>query len=180
MAMMDEAMALACGTADDLEAAAMSACSFFTACYYTADFARVEEWGPMMRRRGLIAAEAGPGAVISSHCDSVQGTLLCHLGRWREAERVLVQAFEGLEEVMPGSAWHPPIALADLRVMQGRLAEAEALLLGRDGHIQALLPTARLHLARRDYALACVTASRGLRLMGDDRVRAAALLGVLV
>ena len=180
MAMMDEAMALACGTADDLEAAAMSACSFFTACYYTADFARVEEWGPMMRRRGLIAAQAGPSAIISSHCDSVQGTLLCHLGRWHEAERVLMHAFEGIERVMPGSAWHPPIALADLRIMQGRLAEAEALLLGRDGHMQALLPTARLHMARHDHALACATASRGLRLMGQDRVRAAALLGVLV
>ena len=47
---------------------------------------------------------------------------------------------------MPGPSWHPDIALADLRVRQGRLADAEALLLGKDQAMQALLPAARLHL----------------------------------
>ncbi|HEX2063046.1 MAG TPA: hypothetical protein VHE80_01355, partial [Acidimicrobiales bacterium] len=40
MALLDEAMALACGPADDLDAAGRSVCSFFTACYYAADFER--------------------------------------------------------------------------------------------------------------------------------------------
>lgn len=119
-------------------------------------------------------------SILNSHCHSVQGMLLCHSGRWGEAEDVLVRAYEAIEEAMPGSAWHPPIALAELRIFQGRLAEAETLLVGRDDHIQALLPMARLHLARGDFELACATARRGLRMMGDDRVRGAALLGVLV
>jgi tetratricopeptide (TPR) repeat protein len=181
MVMIDEAMALACsGATGDLDVLGKSVCSFFTACYYTADFERVESWTRTLRQRGLLEDIPGPQAFLSSHCDSVQATLLCHLGRWGEAEQVLLRAQDTIEELMPGTAWYPPIALAELRILQGRLTEAEALLLGRDDHILALLPTARLHLARGDHDLACATAHRGLRMIGDDRIRAATLLGILV
>lgn len=181
MAMIDEAMALACGGgASDGDFIGKSVCSFFTACYFTADFERVEMWGQVLRQRGILGSAPGSQIFLNSHCESVRGTLLCHLGRWKEAEDLLTRVLAQQEEIMPGTAWHPPIALAELRILQGRLAEAEALLLGRDDSMQALLPTARLHLARGDFDLACATARRGLRLMGSDRVRAAALLGVLV
>ena len=181
MAMLDEAMALACGgIATDEDAVGKSVCSFYTACYHTADFSRVGSWSEAFRRRGLLGHQPGTQAFLSSHCDSVRATLLWQLGRWSEAEDVLVRAYEAIEAVMPGVAWHPPIALAELRILQGRLAEAEALLLGRDDNLQALVPMARLHLARRDWDLACAAARRGLRLLGVDRVRGAALLGVLV
>ncbi|MHB8463209.1 MAG: hypothetical protein ACYDH6_21670 [Acidimicrobiales bacterium] len=182
MAMIDEAMALVCA-GDVSDVAGQSVCSFFTACYFTGDVERVEAWSPVLRERGLIGARAtGPLAILNSHCDTVQGTMLCHLGRWREAEEVLERALAAIREAMPMTAAsiHPATALADLRILQGRLAEAEALLLGRDDIMEALLPMARLHLAQRDHDLACATARRGVRLMGEDRVRAAALLGVLV
>ena len=180
MAMTDEALALACGgSTKDAGVVGKSMCSFFTACYVAADFERVEVWGRVLRQRGLVGPAPGAQAYLRSHCDSVRGTLLCHLGRWSEADEVLTRALAEIEEVMPGSAWHPPIALAELRILQGRLTEAEALLLGRDDHLQALLPTARLHLTRGDFDLARATARRGLRLVADDRVRAVALLGVL-
>ena len=44
MALLDEAMALACGPADDTGVAAKSVCSFFTACYFAADFERAGSW----------------------------------------------------------------------------------------------------------------------------------------
>ena len=180
MALLDEAMALACGPADDTEAAGKSACSFFTACYYSADFERAAAWAELLRRHGLIGNEWGDRVFLSSHCDAVQAALLVELGRWGEAEAVLVRAKEDFERVMGMPSWHPDIALADLRIRQGRLAEAEALLLGKDQAVQALLPAARLHLARGDLDLAVATARRGLRAMGDDRLRAAELLAVLV
>ncbi|MDQ4098810.1 MAG: hypothetical protein M3144_13205, partial [Actinomycetota bacterium] len=180
MALLDEAMALACGGSHDAMVVGKSVCSFFTACYVTADFERVETWSPLLRQRGIIGSAPGPQAYTNSHCSSVQGTVLCQLGRWSEAEDVLQSAYVAIEEVMPGSGWHPTIALAELRILQGRLAEAESLLLGRDDHLQALTPTARLYLARGDYDLAAATARRGLRMLVEDRVRAAALLGVLV
>ncbi|MFN0026449.1 MAG: hypothetical protein ACKV2O_04570 [Acidimicrobiales bacterium] len=181
MAMLDEAMALACGPADDMGAAAKSVCSFFTACYFTADFARASTWADLLRRQGLIG-NAAPGPVfLSSHCDSVQATLLMEMGRWSDAERVLERAIAKFETAMGGvPAWHPAIALADLRTRQGRFTEAEALLIGKDQAMQALLPLCRLHLERGDHELAAATARRGLRMVGQDQLRAAELLTLLL
>jgi len=180
MALLDEAMALACGPADNVEAAGKSVCSFLTACYFAADFDRAGSWADVLRRRGLIGTSAGAPIFLSGHCDSVHATALCELGRWGEAEAVLVGAIAAFETSMGMPSWNPAIALAELRLRQGRLAEAEMLLLGKDGHLQALLPAACLHLARGDHALARATAVRGLRAIGDDRLRAAELLAVLV
>jgi tetratricopeptide (TPR) repeat protein len=180
MSLLDEAMALACGPADDGDAAAKSVCSFFTACYYAADFERAGSWANLLRRHGLIAVERGGPVFLSSHCDSVQAALLVELGQWGEAEAVLARAIDDFEGAMQIPSWHPAIALADLRIRQGRFAEAEMLLVGKDQAMQALLPAARLHLARGDHDLARVTALRGLRVIGDDRLRAAELLSVLV
>ena len=180
MAMLDEAMALACGPADDAEAAGKSVCSFLTACYFAADFDRAGTWADALRRQGLIGGARGGPLILSNHCDSVHATALCELGRWGEAEAMLTRAIDAFEAGMGMPSWHPAIALAELRIRQGRLADAEMLLLGKDGHLQALLPAARLHLARGDHDLARATAARGLRAIGDDRLRAAELLAVLV
>ena len=40
MALLDEAMALACGPANQSDMAFKAVCSFFTACYFAADFDR--------------------------------------------------------------------------------------------------------------------------------------------
>ncbi len=180
MALLDEAMALACGPADDSGAASRSVCSFFTACYFAVDFGRASTWGDLLRQRGLIGPEPPGPAFLSSHCDSVQATLLMELGRWSEAESVLVRAKADFEAAVGPPSWHPDIALADLRVRQGRFTEAEALLLGKEQSLQALLPAARLHFHRGDHQLALATAGRGLRLIGDDRLRAVELLAVQV
>lgn len=180
MALLDEAMALACGPADDREVTAKSVCSFFSACYFAADFERAGSWADLLRQQGLIGSEPGGPAFLSSHCDSVQATLLMELGRWSEAEAMLLKAIADFEAAMGAAAWHPAIALADLRVRQGRHAEAEALLIGRDHYLQALLPLAHLHLERGDHALAAATARRGLRVLGGDRLRAVELLTVLL
>ncbi len=180
MALLDEAMALACGPVDDIETAGKSVCSFLTACYYAADFERAGSWADSLRRQGLIGTAPGVPIWLSNHCDAVQATALCELGRWGEAEALLIGAIEEFENCMPLPSWHPAIALAELRIRQGRLADAEMLLLGKDGQLQALLPAARLHLARGDYDLARATAVRGLRTVANDRLRGTELLAVLV
>ena len=180
MAMLDEAMALACGPVPNSLAVSASVCSFFTACYHAADFGRADTWAELLRRHGLIGPAAGPAVFLSSHCDAVHATLLVELGRWGEAEDLLQRSIEEFRAVLPTPAWHPTIALADLRVRQGRLVDAEQLLLGWDQFMQALLPTARLHLARGDHDLARAVARRGVQVAGSDRLRAAELLTVLV
>ena len=71
-------------------------------------------------------------------------------------------------------------ALAELCVLQGRLTEAERLIGDRRDHSDVVLPLARLHLARGEYEEAIGIAGIGVRHMGDDRVRAARLLGIVV
>jgi tetratricopeptide (TPR) repeat protein len=179
MSMLDEAVALWCGPAIDQDAAGMGVCSFFTACYHAAAFDRVGHWLDDLRRVGLVGPAPGVPVFLSGHCDAVQATALMELGRWTEAEAVLTRAVAEFEACMPLPSWHPAIALADLRTRQGRLADAEALLLGKEAHMQALLPAARLHLARGDTDLAIATASRGLRMVGPDVLRAVELLAIL-
>lgn len=180
MAMLDEAMALVCGPTDDPDTVGKSVCSFFTACCFSADFARVDAWAPLLRERGLLGAGPGIPSFLSSHCDSVQARLLCELGRWSEAEGLLQRAIDDFEQSMGVPSWHPAIVLADLRVSQGRFTDAEVLLLGKETAIEALLPAARLHAARGDTALARQAARRGLRALGVDRLRSAELYAVLV
>ena len=100
MAMLDEAMALACGPADDTATAAKSVCSFFTACYFTADFERAGSWTDLLRQHGLMGPERGAPVFLASHCDSVKATLLMELGQWSEAEAVLVRAKTNFETAM--------------------------------------------------------------------------------
>lgn len=180
MAMLDEAMALACGPSDDEEVAGKSACSFFTACYYSADFDRAASWAELLRARGLIGSGPIVPVFLGSHCAAVHACLLCELGRWGEAEDVLVRAAADFLAATGMPALHPEVQLADLRIRQGRLTDAEALLLGKGQAFEALLPLARLHLARGDHELAAAAAGRGLRAMGDDHLRAVELLTVLV
>jgi tetratricopeptide (TPR) repeat protein len=178
MAQIDEAMALVCGPIERGDVAAKSVCSFFTACYHAVDVERFETWRVLLRERGVVGPEIGSAIFLSSHCDSVHAALLVELGRWGEAEELLVRATAEFEAVMPAVAWHPDIALADLRTRQGRCTDAEVLLLGKEQMVQALLPAARLHQARGDHDLALASAHRGLRVLGDDRLRAAELLAV--
>lgn len=180
MAMLDEAMALVCGPADDDDAAGKSACSFFTACYYSVDFERAASWAELLRAKGLIGAAGITSSFLSSHCATVQACLLCELGRWGEAEALLEQASADFASVTGLPGFHPVVQLADLRIRQGRLHDAEALLLGKGQAFEALLPLARLHLARGDHRLAAAAAGRGLRTLGSDHLRAVELLTVLV
>jgi tetratricopeptide (TPR) repeat protein len=178
MALLDEAMALVCGPADDVETASKSVCSFFTACYDTADFTRASSWERAIAERNVLSPVAGGPAFLRSHCSSVRAALLCETGRWTEAERVYLEAISEFEHVMRSPAWHPAIGLADLRTRQGRFAEAETLLVGRASALEALLPMARLHLARGELSLAVATVRRGLQAVGHDRLRAAELLAI--
>ncbi|MDO7868358.1 hypothetical protein [Nocardioides jiangxiensis] len=180
MAMLDEANALWCGPAANRGAATMGVCSFFTACYYAADFERAGWWVDDLRRVGILGQGSLGPTFITGHCESVQATALIELGRWSEADALLTRSLHTFETATGAAAWHPAIALADLRTREGRLAEAETLLLGKDAHLQALLPTARLHLARGDAGLAAATARRGLRLVGADRLRGTDLLSIVV
>ena len=178
-ARMDEALAMVTSNQlADPVVVAQILCSFFTSVAITGDLARCEAWSRVFRERGLVGGAAPP--IITSHCDSVYGGLLCKLGRFGEAESALTRAIADARATIHAGQLHPLSGLAELRIRQGRLAEAEELLRGHDDFMEPLIPTANLHLARGAFDLAAATARRGLRLIGADRTRAVSLLCVLV
>jgi tetratricopeptide (TPR) repeat protein len=176
---MDEALVMVTsGQLTDPVAVPQILCSFFTSVAITGDLARCDAWSRVFRERGLVGAGAPP--IITSHCDSVYGGLLCKLGRFSEAESTLTRAIADARATIHAGQLHPLSSLAELRIRQGRLAEAEELLRGHDDFMEPLIPAANLHLARGAFDLAAATARRGLRLIGADRTRAVSLLCVLV
>lgn len=75
---------------------------------------------------------------------------------------------------------HPAAKLAELRLTQGRLEEAEQLLAGFEELPEAAHGIAHLHLVRGEGALAAATIHRRLNRIGDDNVLAAPFLAMLV
>ncbi len=75
---------------------------------------------------------------------------------------------------------HPAAKLAELRLTQGRLEEAEQLLSGFEELPEAAHGIARLQLLRGESALAAATIHRRLNRIGDDNVLSAPFLAMLV
>uniref|UniRef100_A0A7V1ZIU2 Uncharacterized protein n=1 Tax=Thermoanaerobaculum aquaticum TaxID=1312852 RepID=A0A7V1ZIU2_9BACT len=75
---------------------------------------------------------------------------------------------------------HPAAKLAELRLSQGRLEEAELLLAGFEELPEAAHALAALHLARGELAMAAALLHRRLNRVGGDGVLAAPFLGLLV
>ncbi|MEA2900520.1 MAG: hypothetical protein QOH36_407, partial [Actinomycetota bacterium] len=170
MAWLDEAMAMVSADQVDMRISGQVFCSLLSACERAGDLARAESW---------LNAVDQSWPVLVTHCRIACGTLLCEVGRWEEGDRML-QELVGRDG--PMFRFHrigAQAALADLRVRQGRLEEAERLLLGFEDQVETLGPLARLHLARGDHDLAAAVARRGVRMLGGDRVRAAPLLVAL-
>jgi hypothetical protein len=111
-----------------------------------------------MRRAELWLAAATRfeawGDFVPPTCRTHYGGILIALGRWEEAERELLAAIRIFETGYWASQLFPLLRLADLRVRQGRLEEAERLLEGIDWHTSAKRSLARIALARGDLALA--------------------------
>jgi ATP/maltotriose-dependent transcriptional regulator MalT len=115
-----------------------------------------------------------------SHCRREYGLLLCQAGRWSEAERALRDTVEGSRGLPAASYNDARVALADLRLSQGRVAEASVLIQDLSGYPDAQLQIGRLHVARGEHDLAVGVLRQAVRDFAGDRVRGAALLDVLV
>jgi tetratricopeptide (TPR) repeat protein len=180
MAWIDEAMTLVTSEPFNLVTRGQVCCNMINACDRTGDLVRLETWSETMQRLDLVGEDA-PVALMTIDCDVTYGRSLCQLGRWQEAESTLDTGARRASK--SGSKYHQvrvACAMAELRLRQGRLDEAEALLLGLDDRIDAIIPLAQLHLARGDHELACAAARRGIRMLGADRLRIVSLYAVLV
>jgi DNA-binding NarL/FixJ family response regulator len=175
MALLDEAMvAISSGEIDSLSVAGASWCAMLSACERAGDVARAAHWSQLIRNdEGRRFT-----AVLGLHCQVVYGASLCLTGRWADAEQELLKALDA-----DSATFHRATAaceLALLRIGQGRLEAAGAVLAGYEDRLETVEAVAALHLARGELAAAAAVIRRAVRVLGSDRLRAAPLLATLI
>ena len=180
MLLLDEALAAVAGNdVDDFSVLEEIFCQLFSACEHAHDVARADQWirigEEIAQRRNLPA--------VSAFCRTHYGGVLTAAGRWPEADTALTEAVRlwglGQRSYLRGGAL---VRLADLRLRQGRLEEAEQLLDGLDVNTdpEAARPFAAIHLARGETALAGDVLERALEQVDPLTTGTSPLLALLV
>ena len=180
MARLDEAFTMILG-GDCTNPAVINqvACSLISACERCGDVPRAAAWLRFIES-SVPAAGEGPAVHLFAHCWAAFGSLLCHVGRWQDAETALRMALAKGEASYRFLKVTTRATLADLWIYQGRLEEAARLIDETLDRVEIMGPRARLYLAQEKYDLAAAVARQALRQLSGDQLRAASLLLVLV
>jgi DNA-binding NarL/FixJ family response regulator len=175
---LDEAMAAATGgDVRSLDVVGDITCVAIGAFELSADWQRIEQWGQVMESW----IQNHDDVAVLGFCYACCSEMFLASGRWDEAEGMLTEGLGALEAAGHRSRCvHPAAKLAELRLTQGRLEEAEQLLAGFEELPEAAHGIAHLHLLRGEGALAAATIHRRLNRIGDDNVLAAPFLAMLV
>lgn len=175
--LLEEAMAAASsGQVRSVHTLAEAYCNLIEGCAIAGDWERGAEWCELVED----FARTHETAPLLGACRTIHADVLLQTGRWPEAEHALEVALVVHARFIPQMSAPAVAALAELRVQQGRLAEAGHLLAGRDEEPASLRSLALLRLADGHPAEAAALLERGLRATGDHAVRAAVLLAALV
>jgi len=174
---LDEAMAGAtAGRVRNIHTLGDAYCNLIIACTAAGDWERAAEWcryvDEFAEQRGIT--------VLFGACRTIHADVLAASGRWADAEVALEDALDAHRRGYPAMAAPTVSALALLRVRQGRLAEAEQLLAGREEQPTSLLALAELRLAEGEPKLAAALLERGLARVSGDVMTEARLLAPYV
>ena len=149
--LLDEAMAASLGgEAERLKTVVYTSCNMISACSQVAEVERAAQW---IRAADDFTRRYGSPHLYTT-CRTYYGALLFATGDWAEAERQLTTALESArtaERALYGDALG---RLAELRLAQGRLDEAERLLDGLEDQVAGAVATAAVRLVRGDPAAA--------------------------
>lgn len=160
MALLDEALAaVTAGEVADLVSVGAMYCKMLHACEITSDVRRAQDWLALATRFVDDTNRIPIGAICRTHV----GGVLTAAGRWADAERELLTAVTLYDRSYRALRSAALVRLAALRVRQGRLAEAEQLLVGAEHDSYAPRPQVELHLARGEPQLAAARIERYLR-----------------
>jgi len=176
-ARLDAAMAaVTAGEIKNPVAISETCCNMLTTCEGAADMDRLVAW---TRVTDEISQHL-KGKTIYAFCRFQYSSVLIARGRWAEAEAQLEEARSSMQQSHPAYTPHVLAKLAELRVAQGRLPEAEALLSGLEESASAARAVARLRLAAGDPLAALRLLTRRLSQTESDRVQAAPLRALVV
>lgn len=178
MTRFDEGMAAAtAGEPLDLRTLGDLFCSMMLAAELTLEADRFQQWNQLLFT--YMAKNKHPDAL--TFCGTCCAEVLAAAGQWQEGEKWLTDTLQALRSSGQKSRCvHPATRLASLRVMQGRLEEAKALLDGYEDLPEATQPQVALYTARGQTALAAARLHRRLNELGRDTLLAAPLLAQLV
>jgi len=175
--LLEEAMAAAAaGRARNVQTLGEAYCNLITACATAGEWERATEWCEQVDE----FARAHDATPLLGACRTIHADVLLARGRWTEAERALESALAAHARYVPEMGAPTVATLAELRVRQGRLAEAERLLAGREEHAASLRALALLRIAEDRPKVAAALLERGLASAEDNAMRATQLLAPLV
>jgi ATP/maltotriose-dependent transcriptional regulator MalT len=175
---LDEAMAAATGGEPAaLETFADICCTLMLACERAGDSERPQQWGAVLDE----FVRAYDHVTLLGFCRTCCADVYSASGRVDAAEAELELAVRELNAAGQRSRCVPPSArLAEIRVLQGRYDEAEALLAGLEDEPEALQARVALRIARGEAAAAAALLTRRLDELGWLSLLAAPLLEQLV
>jgi DNA-binding CsgD family transcriptional regulator len=175
MRQLDEAAAAARGgEVSSRTAAGEIYCKMLLACEMALDVRRAEQWTDVANS----LAEDSTVGWVSGICRMYYGGILTAAGRWAEAEEELHTSLQVYDRSYRALRSGAAVRLADLWALQGRLEDAERLLVGHEHDSAAVRPQARLLLARGEADLAATILRRHLPAY-DESFRDAVILALL-
>jgi DNA-binding CsgD family transcriptional regulator len=175
---LDEAMAAATsGEADMPETIADACCTLIAACELAGDVGRLAQWARIVE----VLVKRREDFPSLAFCRTCNAEMLAATGHRSDAERELIASTGQLRASRHRSRCvDPAVKLAEVRIRQGRLEEAEALLHEREALPEATLPLAELFLAKGQPSVASAVLLRRLNRVGRDGLLAGSLLSALV
>lgn len=177
MKLLEEAMAAAtAGRIRNVHTLAEAYCNLITACTGAGEWQRATEWCALVDE---FAREHGTMPLLGA-CRTIHADVLLATGRWADAEQALESALAMHARYVPAMGAPALASMAELRVRQGRIPEAEQLLAGREEHPGSLRALAHLRIAQQQPHVAAALLERGLLGAEGDAVRTIQLLAPLV
>ena len=177
MRLLEEAMAAAsAGRVRNVHTLAEAYCNLIAACTSAGDWERAAEWCELVDE----FARDRDATPLYGSCRTIHADVLLAKGRWAEAEGALQSALAAHARYVPELGAPTVAALAELRVRQGRLQEAEQFLVGREEHPESLRALAHLRIAQGRPHVAAALLERGLLAAEGDAPQTAQLLALLV
>jgi DNA-binding CsgD family transcriptional regulator len=177
VAALDEAMvAVTGGEVDDPVVFGDVCCVVTLACEESGELERLFKWNEVIE--SFMARH--PHGPLISFCGSCGAEFFQAKGDFEMAERCVAGALAALEGTGHRSRCiHPAAKLAELRILQGRIEEAERLLMGYEDLPEALGASVAVHRLRGEHSVAAALLLRRLNQVGDTVV-AVPLLSTLV
>jgi ATP/maltotriose-dependent transcriptional regulator MalT len=172
--LLDEAMAGSLGgEGSSFDTVVFTSCNMIGSCARCAELERAVEW---IRAADRFTKRYGC-PFLYVYCRTLYAGVLIASGDWIQAEEELEIAVKESEHSQAAVHIGALATLAELRLVQGRLDEAERLIEGIEDQAPAVL--AAIHLARARAAIAAATVQRALDSGSTDQLDGARLVELL-